>query len=61
VTATEPEGTAWSCVRGGAGWCWETFFIRGWWALKGAAQGSGHSTELPEFRKGWDSALRHGV
>jgi len=30
VTATGPEGTAWSCVRGGVWWGREKFCPRGW-------------------------------
>ena len=57
MTATGPEGTAWSCVRGGAAGGWG----KGTVGMERAAQDSGHSRELREFKERLDTTLRHRV
>ena len=51
MTATGPEGTAWSCVRGraagGEGKGLHQRAVR----MEQPAQGSGHGLKLPEFRE----------
>jgi len=62
VTATGPEGTACSCVRGGSGWVLgKGYSPETVWALAQAPQGSGHCPKLLEFKKQLDNALRHMV
>jgi len=51
VTATGPEGTAWSCVGGGAaGGEGKGLHLRAV-GMEQPAQGSGHGPKLPELRK----------
>ena len=59
MTATGPEGMAWSCV--GEGQLGVRERPQRAVGMEQAAQGSGHSPELPEFRKCSDTALRHRV
>ena len=61
MTATGPEGTAWSCVRGGAAGGEGQGLHQRAVGMERAAQGSGHSPELPEFKESLDNALRHRV
>ena len=51
VTATGPEGTAWSCVRGGAVGVGDRVCTRGRWARP----------RVPEFKKHLDNALSYMV
>lgn len=37
------------------------FFSRGWLGTGTGSRGSGHDTELPEFKKCFDNALRNTV
>jgi len=60
VAGTGPEGTAWSCVRGGSGWgLGSGSSPESVQSLEQAAQDSGHSPELPEFRECLENALRY--
>ena len=61
MTATGPEGTAWSCVRGGAAGGEGKGLHQRVVGMERAAQGSGHSPELLELKECLDSALRHRV
>ena len=58
-TATGPEGTAWSCVRGGAAGGQGKGLHQRIVDMERAAQG--HHSKLSEFKKRLDSALRHRV
>ena len=53
VTATGPEGTAWSCVRGGAAGGWG----KGAVGMERAAQGSGHGPKCRSSRRVWTGLL----
>ena len=55
------EGTAWSCVRGGAAGGEGKGLHRRVVGMEQPAQGSGHSPELLELRECLDSALRRWV
>lgn len=55
VTATEPEGTAMSCVRGGG--IKGRFLTGGRW-VQNRLPGQGHSTELLQFSRCLDNARR---
>ena len=61
MTATGPEGTAWSCVRGGAAGGQGNGLRQRAVSMERAAQSSGHSPEMPELRGHLDTALRHRV
>ena len=61
MTATGPEGTAWSCVRGGAAGGEGQVLHQRAVGMERAAQGSGCSTELLEFEKHLNNSLRHRV
>ena len=61
VTATGPEGTAWSCVRGGAAGRQETVLPQRAVGMEQAARGSGHSSKLLEYKKHLVSTLRRRV
>jgi len=56
VTATGPEGTAWSCVRGG----WFTR-IWDWDARQGLHQRTVGMAPVLELREHWDNTLRRQV
>jgi len=58
VTVTGPEGTAWSCVRGGAAGGQGQVLHQRLVGMEQGAQGSGHSPELPEFKECLDNTLR---
>ena len=53
MTATGPEGTAWSCVRGGAAGGQGQGLLQRAVGMEQNAQGCGHGPEQPEFRKLW--------
>ena len=53
VTEPGPEGTAWSCVRGGAAGGQGRVLHQRAVGMEQAAQSSGHGTELLEFKKIW--------
>ena len=57
MTVTGPEGTAWSCVRGGAAGGQG----KGTVGMERAAEGSGHGPEIREFKERLDTTLRHRV
>ena len=59
MTATGPEGTAWSCVRGGAAGGVGQGLHQRVVGMERAAQGSGHSPELLELKECLDDALSH--
>jgi len=59
VTATGPEGTAWSCVRGGAAGGQGQGVHQRAVSMERAAQRGGHSPELLEYKERLDSTLRH--
>jgi len=59
VTATGPEGTAWSCVRGGAAGGEGKGLRERAVGMEQPAQGSGHGLKLLELRERLDSALRY--
>ena len=61
MTATGPEGTAWSCVRGGAAGGEGKGLRQRAGGMEQAAQGSGYSPKLMEFKGCLDTALRYGV
>ena len=61
MTATGPEGTAWSCVRGGAAGGEGQGVPQRAVGMEQPAQGSGHSPELLEFKECLDNTLRHRV
>jgi len=53
VTATGPEGTTWSCVRGGAGGGQGQVLHQSVGTVEQAPKGSGHGSKLPEFKSAW--------
>jgi len=59
VTATGPEGTAWSCVRGGAAGGEGKGLHQREVGMQQPAQGSAHGPKLLEFRERLDSSLTH--
>lgn len=60
VTATRPEGMAWSCLRRKSGWgSGKEPSPEGDQALARDPQGTGHGPRLTEFKE--DSALGHKV
>lgn len=61
MAATGPEGTAWSCVRGGAAGGEGKGLHQRAVGMEQPAQGSGHGPKLPELRERLDTALRHWV
>ena len=61
MTATGPEGTAWSCVRGGAAGGEGQGLRQRAVGMEQNARGSGYGTELLEFKKCLDNALRYMV
>ena len=62
VTASGPKGTtSWSYVRGRSGGGLGKSLLQKAVGMAQAVQGSGHGSELPEFRKHLDTALRHRV
>ena len=61
VTTTGPEGTAWSCLRGGAPGGQGKGLHQRVVDMEQAAQGTGHDTQLQEFKEHLVSALRHRV
>ena len=61
MTATGPEGTAWSCVGGGGLGIRKRFVTNRVVGTEQADQGSGHGPELPEFKVHLDGILRHRV
>jgi len=61
VTVTGPGRTAWRCVRRGAGGSNRNAVLQRAESIEKAAQGSGHSPELLEFRKHFYTARRHRV
>ena len=58
VTATGPEGTARSCVRGGRVGLRERLCPRGRWAWHRLPRAVG-TAPMPELRERWDTALTH--
>ena len=58
VTATGPEGTAWSCIRGASGEHEEKALHHRVVGMEHAPQVSGHGPELLELREGIGSILR---
>ena len=56
MTATVPEGTAWSCVRGGRLGVGDGLHQRVV-GMEQPAHGSGHSRELLEFKECLDITL----
>lgn len=59
VTAVKPKQMTWSCIRRGSGWIsGKGTSPESAQALEQPPQGSGHSTELLEFEKHLDTALR---
>ena len=61
MTATGPEGTAWSCATGAAAGGWGQGLHQRAVGMERPAQGSGHSLKLPEFKERFDDTLRHMV
>jgi len=61
VTATGPEGTAWSCVRGGAAGGEGKGLRQRVVDMEQPAQGSGHGPEQLELREGLENALKYGL
>lgn len=62
VTSRTAQGNAWSCARVSSECAVEKVLHRkSGLALEQASQGSGRSTELPEFKKRSDNPLRHRV
>ena len=59
VTAIEPKGAAWSCVRGESDWIVGKGSSPEGTGMEGAMQGRGHGTKLLELKKDLDNALRH--
>jgi len=53
VTETGPEGTAWSCVRGGAGGVWGQGLHQRAVGMEQAAAGCGHSPQCQSFGSVW--------
>ena len=53
MTATGPEGTAWSCVRGGAAGGQGVVLHQRAVGTEQPAQGSGHSPEYQSSRSVW--------
>ena len=61
MTATGPEGTAWSCVKGGADGGEGRGLHQRAVGVEQPAQGGGHGPELQEFKEGLVSTLKHIV
>jgi len=62
MTATGPDGTAWSCVRGGASWeLGKGSSHESGWALEQAPQDSRHGPRPLEFKDCLDTVLSHMV
>ena len=61
MTATGPERTAWSCVRGGAAGGEGKGLHQRVVGMERAAQGSGHDLKLPELQEYLDTTLRNTV
>ena len=60
MAATGPEGTAWSCVKGGAAGDWgQVLHQRVVVAMEQADQGSRRGPKLLIFKERLDDALRH--
>ena len=57
MTATRPKGMAWSFVRGGAAGGYGRVLQQNVAGMELAAQDSGHSLELLEFKDCLDTAL----
>ena len=53
VTARGPEGTAWSCVRGGATGGEGKVCTRGWWAWNGLPRAMGTALSCWSSRSVW--------
>ena len=58
---TGPEGTAWSCVRGGAAGGEGKDLHQRAVGMEQPAQGSGHGSELLELREHWDIGFEFWV
>ena len=58
MTMTGPEGTAWSCVRGGAGGSQGQVLHHREVGMGWAAQDCGHGPELLELKEHPDTVLR---
>jgi len=58
---TGPEGTAWSCVKGGLGGGLGQGLHQRLVGMERAAQGSRHSPELMEFKEHLNNTLRHNI
>ena len=56
-----PEGTAWSCVRGGAAGGWGQGLHQRAVGMEQPAQGSGHGSKMLEFKEYVNNNLRHRV
>ena len=61
VTATEPKGTAWSCVRERSGWVLGKGSSPESDGQPWAAQGCGHRPKLMDFKEHLGNALRYRV
>jgi len=61
VTATGPEGLAWSCVRGGVGGGEGHVVHQTALGMEWAAQGSGNSPRLLELKEHLNDALSQRV